>query len=252
MTGRGHEEADAVLIQPLVDRLRDVPGVVAIALGGSRATGSAVPGSDWDLGLYYRGAIDTDAVRALGFPGEVVEPGDWGRLVNGGAWLTVEGTRVDLLYRDLAVVEHWTREAEAGRYERDHVEGYLAGMTTYVLVGELAIARVLHGSLPRPRFPEALRRTAPPNWYGSAQFSLAVARTFAERGDPLGALGLAAKALIAAAQGILAQRGEWALNEKRITERAGLGDLAALAMRAETLPEITAAIETLRTTLPSP
>lgn len=42
-----------------------------------------------------------------------MEPGDWGRIVNGGAWLEVEGERVDLLYRDLDVVEHWVAEAEA-------------------------------------------------------------------------------------------------------------------------------------------
>jgi hypothetical protein len=64
-------------------------------------------------------------VRALGFEGTVVEPGEWGRLVNGGAWLTVEGQRVALLYRDLDVVRHWSEEAEAGRYEVDRVEGYL-------------------------------------------------------------------------------------------------------------------------------
>jgi hypothetical protein len=58
-------------------------------------------------------------VRALGFEGTVVEPGAWGRLANGGAWLTVEDQRVDLLYRDLDVVRHWIDEAEAGRYEVD-------------------------------------------------------------------------------------------------------------------------------------
>ena len=72
-----------------------------------------------------------------------------GRLVNGGAWLTVEDQRVDLLYRDLDVVQHWLDEAEAGRYEVDQVEGYLAGMATYVLAGELALAELREGC----RFP---------------------------------------------------------------------------------------------------
>jgi hypothetical protein len=97
--------------------------VVAVTLGGSRAGGVVHPDSDWDFGLYYRDAIRADDVRALGFDGPVVEPGTWGRLVNGGAWLTVEDQRVDLLYRDLDVVQHWLDEAEAGRYELDQVEG---------------------------------------------------------------------------------------------------------------------------------
>ena len=209
----------------LVDRLRGIPGVVAVALGGSRATGTHAPDSDWDFGLYYRGRIDVAAIRGLGYPGTVVEPGDWGRLVNGGAWLTVDGQRVDLLYRDLDVVEHWLGEAESGRYERDHVEGYLAGMATYVLAGELALNSVLHGSLPKPPFPESLRRTAPGNWNGSAEFSLRVADKRLHSGDVPSALGLTIKAAIAAAQATLAERGEWALNEKRILERAGLEEL---------------------------
>ena len=144
-------------VEHLAARLAEIPGVEAVALGGSRASGAARPDSDWDFGLYYRGTIRADDVRALGFEGTVVEPGEWGRLINGGAWLTVDGRRVDLLYRDLDFVCHWTREAAAGRYERDHVEGYLAGMPTYVLAGELALAKVLSGDLPRPTFPAALR-----------------------------------------------------------------------------------------------
>jgi hypothetical protein len=214
-------------VEFLADRLRQIPGVIAVTLGGSRATGAHQADSDWDFGLYYRGSIDVSAIRSLGYAGTVVEPGKWGRLINGGAWLFVDGQRVDLLYREISTVEHWTREAEAGRFERDHVEGYVAGMTTYVLCGELALGRVLHGSLPRPDFPPALRESAPPRWFGSALFSLDVAETYVKRGDDSGAMALALKGLIAAAQGVLARRGEWALNEKRIIERAGLGELAS-------------------------
>src|SRR3954463_7305951 len=139
-------------MEQLVGQLARIPGVIAVTLGGSRATGSHAEGSDWDLGLYYRGPLDVAAIRSLGYPGTVVEPGEWGRLVNGGAWLTVDGARVDVLYRDLDVVEHWLAEAEAGHYEVDRVEGYVAGMATYVLAGELALAEVLAGELPSPAF----------------------------------------------------------------------------------------------------
>jgi hypothetical protein len=210
-------------MEHLAPRLAQIPGVVAVALGGSRASGRAQPDSDWDFGLYYRGRISADDVRALGFSGTVVEPGEWGRLMNGGAWLTVEGTRVDLLYRDLDSVEHWVREAEQGRWERDHVEGYVAGMPTYVLAGELALAKVLSGELPRPAFPEALRRSAPPRWDASAAFSLMLAEKAAARGDETYRSGLLAKAAIASAHARLAERGEWALNEKGIVDRVRLG-----------------------------
>jgi hypothetical protein len=100
-------------------------------------------------------------------------------------------------------------------------------MPTYTLVGELALCRVLHGQLPRPTYPSALQTSAPPRWMGSALFSLDNASTYLARGDHPGAVGLALKGMVAASQGILASRGEWALNEKRIIQRAGLADLAA-------------------------
>ena len=62
-----------------------------MTLGGSRAVGAAVPGSDWDFGLYYRGGLDPADISALGWPGRVFAPGEWGSIVNGGAWLTVGG-----------------------------------------------------------------------------------------------------------------------------------------------------------------
>lgn len=206
----------------LVERLSGIPGVLAVCLGGSRAWGEERPGSDWDFGLYYRGEIDTGAVRVLGFEGEVVEPGAWDRLMNGGAWLLIDGERVDLLYRDLAVVEHWLSEAEQGRFQIDNVGGYLAGMPTYTLAGELALNRVLHGVVPRPAFPEALRQRAPHRWESEASFSLLYADTYAERGEVSACAGSLTKAVMAAAHARLAARGEWSLNEKGIVRRAGL------------------------------
>jgi hypothetical protein len=220
-------------VQQLAERLMEIPGVVAVTLGGSRAGGVIHPASDWDFGLYYRDAIRADDVRALGLEGTVVKPGAWGRLVSGGARLTVEDQRIDLLYRDLDVVRHWLEEAEAGGYEfLDRVEGYLAGMATYVLAGELALAELLAGELPRPGFPDALRQAAPGRWRRSAGFSLAIADTAAARHDVVSRAGLLAKAAIEAAQAALAERGEWALNEKAIVRRAALGARVEAIMAA--------------------
>jgi predicted nucleotidyltransferase len=212
-------------VEELAERLAEIPGVVAVALGGSRARGEGRPNSDWDFGLYYERKLRAKDVRALGFPGEVVEPGAWGRLVNGGAWLEVDGVRVALLYRDLRFVERWVDEARAGRFEVDRVGGFVAGMATYVLAGELALGKTLAGELPRPEFPEALRKTAPAWWRDDADFSLAVAERAAERGDVAPCAGLLIRAAIAEAQARLAAAGQWALNEKGILRRAELSAL---------------------------
>src|SRR5579859_2989659 len=135
-------------------RMAGIPGVVAVTLGGSRADGTHRPDSDWDFGLYYRGDLNSDDIRALGWSGQVFAPGEWGGgVMNGGAWLTVDAQRVDIIYRDLDAVEHWMAEAQEGRFKVERLPFYLAGIPTYVVVGELASCRVLIGDLPRPAFP---------------------------------------------------------------------------------------------------
>ena len=210
-------------MEHLAARLAAIPGVVAVTLGGSRAAGTAVAGSDWDFGLYYRGSLDPADVVALGWPGQVFAPGEWGRIVNGGAWLTIEGTKVDLIYRDLDEVLYWTAAAEEGRFEIDREVGYVAGIATYVLAGELAMGRVLAGDLPRPGFPSALRQTAPVAWSRLAAGALHFAQVHAGRQDQVACLANLCQAVLAAAQARLAAAGAWVLNEKRLVERAGLG-----------------------------
>jgi predicted nucleotidyltransferase len=53
------------LIIDIADRLRSVPGIVAVVLGGSRAIGAFTPESDIDIGIYYDDArrFDLAALR---------------------------------------------------------------------------------------------------------------------------------------------------------------------------------------------
>ncbi len=104
-------------MEHLAVQLAAIPGGVTVTLGGSRATNTAVEGSDWDFGLYYRDRLDPADIVALGWPGRVFAPGEWGRVVNGGAWLTIDGTKVDLIYRDLDEVLRWTAAAGDGQFE---------------------------------------------------------------------------------------------------------------------------------------
>jgi predicted nucleotidyltransferase len=107
------------IIEDMAERLAQVPGVVGVLLGGSRARGEHRPESDWDLGVYYRGGLDLAALRALAGPGvEVAAPGEWGPWVNGGAWLRIDGVAVDWILRDLdrvTGVATWTGSPECGR-----------------------------------------------------------------------------------------------------------------------------------------
>jgi len=194
-------------------------------LGGSRAHGGGDPGSDFDLGLYYRGGIDLGPLAAHG---AVHAPGSWGRVMNGGAWLSCGGHKVDVLLRDLDVVEHWTKRAEAGEFELDALLGYTAGIPTYVLAAELAMGRVLRGSVPRVSFPRKLMEAAPLKWRFCRTFSLEYARGHARRGDVVGAVAQAARAALEEAHARLCERGQWVCNEKRLLETAGLAGVQAV------------------------
>jgi predicted nucleotidyltransferase len=218
------QPADDRFLNLITDQLAALPRVDAVALGGSRATGTHRPDSDWDFAIYYRGAFSPDSLRALGWPGEVSELGGWGGGVfNGGGWLEVEGRRVDVHYRDLDDVEHHLAEAQEGRFHIERLLFHLAGIPSYIVVAELAGNRVLHGTLPRPVFPEKLKESARGRWWGEAELTLGYARTaYAEPGLLTETLGAVATAACMAAHAILAGRGEWVTNEKRLVDRAGL------------------------------
>jgi hypothetical protein len=226
------------------------PGVFAVTLGGSRAQGTERPDSDWDFGLYYENTIDPADVEALGWPGEVTGPGGWGPVVNGGAWLVIDGQRVDLCYRNVNEVGYAIAEAEQGRFHIWNLPNYVGGIPSYVLVGELSLCEVLYGELPRPTFPPRLAERAPMVWRQQGSMTIHTAEVHAKRSDFVATVANMSRAIIMEAQARLVEREVWALNEKGIIEKAGLSDVAQLLPnRGSTTPELLLSVEALRSHL---
>jgi hypothetical protein len=168
--------------------------------------------------------------------------------MNGGAWLSLQGTKVDVLLRGLDVALYWSSQARLGVYELDALLGYLAGGPTYSLMAELALNRTVNDHLPAvSEYPDALSKSGARRWPLHADFSLTHARMRAERGDIAGAVGQAAKAVIEMAHALVCRRRLWVLNEKKIVEQAGLQDLHVRFVDVPTSsPELVARVEGLR------
>ncbi|MFE1319546.1 nucleotidyltransferase domain-containing protein [Kitasatospora phosalacinea] len=228
-------ELDEGELDRIAGRLAQVGGIVGVCLGGSRARGAHRPGSDYDLGLYYRsGELDTGALRELaadlcGRPVEVTEPGGWGPWVDGGAWLDIGPARVDWLYRDVHRVRHHAAEARAGRYTSGQQAGHPYGVPSYAYPGELALARVLAdpaGELTALRaevaaFPPALARTLEADAAWEVPFALAGARKGAARADAGYVAGCLFRAVGLLVHALHARAGQWLVNEKGAIASAG-------------------------------
>jgi len=230
------EPNDEVLLGRVVRALGGVPGIRAIVLGGSRARGEAGPSSDYDIGLYYEAdsPIDTGrlAKAAMLLPGaassSVTAVGEWGAWINGGAWLTVDGRRVDLLYRDLGKVRAVIDACHAGRIERAYQPGHPHAFVSAIYMGEVAFARVLWdpdqmlASLQRrctpypPALAEALIRT----FLWEAKFAIENALHGRGRDDPAYVAGCGFRAVACLNQSLFALNGVYLLNEKGATQAA--------------------------------
>jgi hypothetical protein len=215
----------------LAARLAEVPGVIGVVLGGSRARGTADEHSDTDLGVYRRGPMDLSALREIAaqYPGSTVaEPGEWGPWVDGGAWLRTPGAKTDLLWRDLDRVEAVLDEAERGVVRCEQQVGHPLGFFAYAYLAELATARVLAdpaGALADVRarlapYPPALAAAIDRVYGFEAGFCIQNAETPARRGDRFSATGFLFRGIGCLVHVLHARAGRWLATEKNAVASA--------------------------------
>ena len=231
------------LVSSLVERLGTIPGVLAVVLGGSYARGRAQPGSDIDLGLFYSEAapFSIESVRELAeavndTPQPVVSDFyGWGPWVNGGAWLTVDGQRVDLLYRNLEHVERVIADAEAGRYEVHYLQQPPFGFFSATYLGEVAVCVPLFDPTDRltalkrgvASYPEALRQAVVRDYLFMAEFTLATfAPKYAARSDTYGTAACLTRGVNELVMALFALNRKYPLNDKTALAEIGEFEIA--------------------------
>ena len=220
-------------LHDMAARLVGIPGVVGVLLGGSRARGTHTPESDTDLGLYYRRPLGVDELgrlaRAVAGPqAQVTEPGGWGPWVDGGGWLTVDGSAVDWIYRDLARVETAADDAEHGRYAFHQQAGHPLGVPDFAYAGEVALGVILAdpaGELAALQkrvaiFPPALSDALIEGLW-EADFLIGCARKGVSRGDATWIAGCLFRAFGVCAHALHGAAGRWLTHEKGAIAAAG-------------------------------
>jgi nucleotidyltransferase-like protein len=237
------------LLERIVPVLAHVPGVAAVALGGSRARGAAHAASDYDIGLYFKEGAGLDVGRLLEAarglvddPGaaSVTEIGGWGPWIVGGGWLTIAGRKVDLLYRPIESVEKVIRDCQAGRLGMDYQPGHPHGFCSAIWMGEVALCQPLsdsEGALAALKamtvpYPDPLRAALIRRFRWEALFSIENAETAVPRGDTTYIAGCAFRALACAAQVLFAINRRYLINEK-----AAIAAAARLPLTVRNLAE---------------
>lgn len=221
----------------VAERLSQIDGITAVVLGGSRARGAATPESDTDLGIYYHPdhPPSLEALRALAQELDdrhttelVTDFGAWGSWINGGAWLTIAGRRVDWLYRDLAYVEHEIAECEAGRPRCYYQAGHPHGFYNHIYLGEVFYCQPLYERDDTLRRLKSRATPYPPllkaaliGGLWEARFSLENARKPALRGDVPQVVGLLYRACAVIVQALFALNERYCINEKGAAVEVG-------------------------------
>lgn len=233
------------LTRTLAAHLAQIPGVRAVSLGGSRARGAAPPDSDIDLGLHYRAESGFDLAalnqlcRELDDAGtaEATPTGGWGPWVDGGAWLTVGGQRVDFIYRELGRVKRSVDDALAGKIKLHAQPGHPHGIHSHHYAAELATGQILFdsgGELAALKaqlgdYPPALKAALIAHYDWQPDFWLYGAVKGLGRADIHYAQGCAYQAVMAMVQVLCARNQVWLTNEKGAVALAGAVPDAPLA-----------------------
>lgn len=219
------------ILHRIVPVLAEVPGVAAIALGGSRARGTATVASDYDIGLYFTAAAPLDtgallqAAKTFSDTPETVEVtpiGGWGPWIVGGGWLAVEGSKVDLLYRSLDDVAQAIDRCRTGEIAMHYQAGHPHGFSPAIWMGEVALCRPLHDPGDRlaglkaktSPYPAALRDAAVRRFQWEILFAIENAELAVTRGEQTHIAGCAYRTLACLAQVLFALNGRYLINEK--------------------------------------
>ena len=222
------------LLAELTARLSSIPGMAAVALGGSYASGTQHAASDMDIGLYYHEGQPfaiadirrtAGGISANGAP-TVTDFYQWGAWVNGGAWIQTAQGKVDFLYRNIEHVQRTISEAQQGITHHDYNQQPAYGFYSVIYLAETQTCIPLYdpqgeiASLKRQVtvYPPKLKRKIVMDTLWSAEFTLLHAQGFAAQGDVYNTVGCLARAAGKMTQTLFALNERYFMRDKQVMQ----------------------------------
>jgi Nucleotidyltransferase domain len=219
------------VLKTFTGELAEIPGVLAVVLGGSFARGTARPDSDIDVGFYYseNAPPEIEAVRRCAeqislpqTPPTVSNYYAWGPWVNGGAWIQTPAGKLDLLYRNIQQVQRVLDESHQGIYQHDYYQQPTFGFISVIYLAEIKCCVPLfdpENLLQRFKrniesYPPPLQDKLVKDCLTVAEFTLSHAHGFADRGDLFNTLGCLTKIGFALSQTLFALNAEYYFGDK--------------------------------------
>ena len=219
------------LIQDIAGEVKNVSGVKAVVLGGSRARGTNHPTSDVDLGIYYDSRQPLNLIKLAKVATrlddehrtELITPiGGWGPWINGGGWLHIQSIPVDFLYRDLDKLNMVIDACLDGNVEVSYQPGHPHGFVSSIYLGEIAICQPLwdpKGLIANLKsniipYPIALQKAVIQKFAWEIDFSIGIAQKSIAKADITYAAGCCFRSVMCMLQVLFAMNKEYWLNEK--------------------------------------
>lgn len=220
------------IIDKINEELKEVPGIVGVVLGGSRARGTNHPTSDIDIGIYYdeSAGFDTNEVEKVATKIDdehrkniVTSLGEWGAWINGGGWLVVHGYHVDFIFRDINRVSTVIDECLSGKVSSNYHSGHPHAYLNVMYMGEIATCRTLYDpknkiaelkSKTKP-YPRSLKDAIIGYFTFEASFSLMFAEDNIDKDDVSYVCGHCFRTISCLNQVLFAINEEYCINEKK-------------------------------------
>jgi predicted nucleotidyltransferase len=222
----------------------NVSGIDALVLGGSRATNTANPHSDIDIGVYYNSELDLAAFKKSAATIDdahrndcITNIGEWGPWINGGGWLTVQGIHVDILFRDTSRVSECIEDCMNGIITLDYQCGHLFAFVNSIYMGEVYHCKLLHSSNGRietlkellRKYPQTYKNASIKKFLWECEFSLMCGKKAIARQDIIYGSGSLFRCAVCLIYAAFSWNEMYCLNEK--------GSLHRLQREGAELPE---------------